>query len=135
MFVLLSMVRGINTTKCYVMHLCIQLFLIAKSIALYPLKYYSNRSISFTIELRYPVSSIKFYFPPLNYVRRETYKKVFFTSFSNMSTGKISKLTALQNVIGLKTIQVLADALPQRCLGSKDIMLKLLSLSSKAIVE
>ena len=34
----------------------------------------------------------------------------------------------------MKTKQVLADALPQSFLASKDIMLKLLSLSSKAVV-
>ena len=49
---------------------------------------------------------------------------------------KIAELAALKlNEIGLKTIQVLADVLPQNCLASKDIMLKLLSFSSEVIME
>ena len=37
-------------------------------------------------------------------------------------------------VLHINGNKVLADALPQSCLTSKGIMLKLLSLSSKAIV-
>ena len=48
---------------------------------------------------------------------------------------KNNQIGCLLNMIDLETIQVLVNALPQNCRTSKDVMLKLLSLSSKAIVE
>ena len=57
------------------------------------------------------------------------------TSFSNVSTGYNSQIGCFLNAVGLKTTQVLAVALPKNSLASNNIMLKLLSLSTKAIME
>ena len=61
-------------------------------------------------------------------------------TLKNRLTGLCNnQISCFLNVISLKTIYILADALHHNCLASKvaskDIILKLLSLSSKAVVN
>ena len=55
--------------------------------------------------------------------------------FSNVSTGYNNQISCFLDAVDLKTMHMLADVLPENCFASKDIMLKLLNLSSEAIVE